>query len=141
MNPAPQRRHTTMTTNTSIRLNQIGRIIVPVGDQDRAIDFYCNTLGLEKTADVPFGEGSTERWVEVRLPGAETAIALAPPMGGPTGGVMTGISFDVDDAKAAHEELRAGGVDVDEYMPAAHGAPAMFFFRDVEGNTLHIVGA
>lgn len=125
-----------MSTTTNARVQRIGRVIVPVSDQDAAIGFYCDTLGFEKTADVPFGDG--HRWVEVAPPGAETGIGLTPPMGGPTG-VMTGISLDVDDAKAAHDELRAAGVDVDDHMPAADGAPSMFFFRDPDGNTLHIV--
>ena len=29
-----------------------------VRDQDAAINFYVNTLGFEKRADTPFGEGS-----------------------------------------------------------------------------------
>ncbi len=121
---------------TSTRLNHIARVIVSVSDQDRAIDFYCGTLGLEKTADVPYGDG--QRWVEVKLPGTQTAVALCPPMSGPAGGSMTGISFDVGDAAAAHADLKGAGVDVDDLMPAAEGAPAMFFFRDPDGNTLHI---
>ena len=134
----PTLRHTSMTATTDIQLSRIGRVIVPVSDQDAAIAFYCETLGLEKTADVPFGDG--QRWVEVAPSGAETGIGLAAPMGGPIG-VMTGISFDVDDAKVVHDRLRAGGVDVDDFMPPAEGAPAMFFFRDPDGNTLHIAQA
>jgi catechol 2,3-dioxygenase-like lactoylglutathione lyase family enzyme len=132
------RRPTGMTASTNTRIKKIGRVIVPVSDQDRALEFYCETLGCEKTFDEPYGDG--HRWVEVTPPGGETGIGLAPPMGGSTG-VMTGVSFDVDDAKAFHEELRAAGVDVDEYMPAGQGAPSMFFFRDRDGNTLHAVGA
>ena len=131
-------RPTDMTASTNTRIEKIGRVIVPVSDQERAIQFYCETLGCQKTFDAPYGDG--HRWVEVTPPGGGTAIGLAPPMEG-SGGVMTGISFDVDDAKAAHEELSAAGVDVDEYMPAGQGAPSMFFFRDPDGNTLHIVGA
>ena len=45
-----------------------GTVIVPVSDQDRAIEFYVETLGFEKRADIPFGGG--ERWVEVAPAGA-----------------------------------------------------------------------
>ena len=61
------------------RITQMGRVIVPVSDQDEAIAFYTSTLGFSLVADVPFGEG--ERWVEVAPPGGGTAIALTPPQG------------------------------------------------------------
>jgi len=41
-------------------------VCVTVADTDRAIDFYVNTLGFEKTVDVPMGDAG--RWVEVALP-------------------------------------------------------------------------
>ena len=45
-----------LTTN----ITQIGLVMVPVADQDRALAFYVETLGFEKRADVPFGDGY--RW-------------------------------------------------------------------------------
>ena len=48
-----------------------------VSDQDRMIEFYVATLGFEKRADVPFGNGY--RWVEVAPAGAVTTIAIVPP--------------------------------------------------------------
>jgi catechol 2,3-dioxygenase-like lactoylglutathione lyase family enzyme len=125
-------------TQTTTLVGEIGRVIVPVSDQDRAIDFYVGVLGGEKTADVPYGDGGSYRWVEVMPPGGRTAIAPCPPMGGgPSGGVMTGISFRTQDAAALHAHLREQGVDCDDLMPAGQGAPAMFFFRDPDGNPLH----
>ena len=121
---------------TSTRIKEIARVIVPVSDQDRALDFYVGTLGLEKVADVPYGDG--ERWIEVAPPGATTAIALSPPMGGPTG-VMTGISFRTADAGAIHADFESRGVDVDaEVQRMGDPVPPMFFFRDPDGNTLHV---
>jgi hypothetical protein len=35
-----------------------------VNDQDAALDFYTNKLGLEKTQDEPYGE-SGARWITV----------------------------------------------------------------------------
>ena len=49
------------------RITTVGRVIVSVTDQDRALDFYEGTLGFEKIADIPFGDGS--RWIEVQPPG------------------------------------------------------------------------
>src|SRR5258708_39562100 len=62
---------------TKLNISTVGRVCVTVGDTDRAIDFYVDTLGFEKVVDVPMGPGM--RWVEVALPGTKTTIALAPP--------------------------------------------------------------
>lgn len=120
---------------TSTRLAEIARVIMTVSDQDKALEFYVGTLGLEKIADELYGDG--DRWIEVAPPGARTAIALAAPMGGPIG-VMTGISFRTDDVEALHADFKARGVDVDEILRPGAPAPAMFFFRDPDGNTLHV---
>jgi catechol 2,3-dioxygenase-like lactoylglutathione lyase family enzyme len=117
------------------RLAEIARVIITVSDQDKALEFYVGTLGLEKIADEPYGDG--DRWIEVAPPGTPTAVALAAPMGGPVG-AMTGISFRTDDVDALHADFEARGVDVDEILRPGHPAPAMFFFRDRDGNTLHV---
>jgi catechol 2,3-dioxygenase-like lactoylglutathione lyase family enzyme len=68
------------TAQTSI--SQVGTMIIPVADQDQAIEFYVEKLGFEKRTDMPFGDG--DRWVEVAPPGAATTVALAiPPEGKP----------------------------------------------------------
>jgi len=69
-------------TKTSVV--KINTVVVPVADQDAAIAFYTDKLGLEKRVDIPFGNGY--RWVEVGPANAETTIAIAPPPEGkPTG--------------------------------------------------------
>ena len=74
---------------SKLNLTQVGRVCVTVADTDRAIDFYVDALGFEKTVDVPMGDAA--RWVEVALPGAPTTIALAPPpQGTEAGGSQTG---------------------------------------------------
>src|SRR5918912_240566 len=120
---------------TSTHITQIGRIIVPVSDQDRALDFYVETLGFEKRADIPFGEG--DRWLEVGPAGAATGLALMPPRPGATlGKDNTCIAFETTDIDAEHEMLREHGVDVDEPMGGEGPVPRMFFFRDPDGNNL-----
>ena len=125
-------------TQTKTRITEVGRVIVPVADQDRALEFYIGKLGFEKRMDVPYGDG--ERWVEVAPPGATTAIALVPPREGESAGVDTRISLTTEDADATHADLRTRGVDVDaEVMRMGDPVPPMFFFRDQDGNTLLIV--
>jgi catechol 2,3-dioxygenase-like lactoylglutathione lyase family enzyme len=120
------------------QITQLGRVIVPVSDQDQAIAFYTSKLGFSLVADVPFGEG--DRWVEVAPPGGGTAIALAPPQGEYQPGRMTGIALASADPRADHEELQETGVDVDAELMGGDGTvPLMFFFRDRDANQLMIV--
>ena len=44
-------------SKTATRISKVGTVCVPVSDQERAIEFYVETLGLEKRTDVPFGNG------------------------------------------------------------------------------------
>jgi catechol 2,3-dioxygenase-like lactoylglutathione lyase family enzyme len=125
-------------TTTSTRITQVGTVMVPVSDQDRAIAFYTDKLGFELRADIPFGNG--DRWVEVAPAGAATTVALVPPREGEAAGIETRIGFATDDADADHASLQAAGVDVDaEVMRMGDPVPPMFFFRDLDGNRFMIV--
>jgi catechol 2,3-dioxygenase-like lactoylglutathione lyase family enzyme len=130
-----------VVSKTATRIQKLGVVCVPVSDQERAIDFYVNTLGFEKRADVPFGEGEGYRWVEVAPAGAVTTIAIVPPPpGNPTGNVQTGIGLHTDDVEAVHADLKAAGADVDaEISRMGDPVPPMFWFRDPDGNSLMVV--
>ena len=134
-------------------INEVGTVFVPVTDQERALEFYLGTLGFEKRADFPYGDGS--RWIEVAPPGAVNTISLVPPSEGtPDGRDEACCAFATDDIDADHATLRARGVDVDEEI-ARKGkrrpgltsldvtigdpVPSQFFFRDSEGNRFLIV--
>src|SRR5262249_25938988 len=124
---------------STLNLTKVGRVCVTVADTDRAIDFYVDRLGFEKIVDEPMGDAG--RWVEVLLPGTETAIALAPPPPGQqAGGGQTGICLDTSDVDGDHAALKAAGVDVDEEV-SRYGdpVPPMFWLRDPDGNSLIIV--
>jgi catechol 2,3-dioxygenase-like lactoylglutathione lyase family enzyme len=119
-------------------VDQVATVMVPVADQDRAIEFYTEKLGFEKRADTPFGNG--DRWVEVAPAGAATTIALVLPMEGEEVGVDSRIALRSRDVDADHAALRERGVDVDpEVMRMGDPVPPMFFFRDVDGNRLLLV--
>src|ERR1700682_5293488 len=85
-----------MTTNTATQISQVATVIVPVSDQDRAIEFYSEKLGFEKRADIPLGPDY--RWVEVAPLGASTTIAIVPPREGEPTSVKTGIALKTEDA-------------------------------------------
>ena len=125
-------------TGTATHINAVGTVIVPVSDQDRAVEFFTEKLGFEKRSDTAYGDG--QRWVDVAPPGASTTVAVVPPMGETPVGGETGIAFATDDIDSDHADLRERGVDVDdEIMRMGDPVPPMFFFRDPDGNRYLIV--
>jgi len=124
-------------TETSTRISQVGTVIVPVSDQDKALDFYVGTLGFEKRIDVPYGDG--DRWIAVAPPGADTMVAIVPPREGEKAGIETRVGLTSDDVEADHETLKSKGVDVDDVMRMGDPVPDMFFMRDPDGNTFFVV--
>jgi catechol 2,3-dioxygenase-like lactoylglutathione lyase family enzyme len=110
---------------------------VPVADQERALDFYVNTLGFERRRDAPFGP---MRWIEVAPQSAAVSIALVATPTGSGLGVDTGIRLASTDADADHAALLAAGVDADpEVIRMGDSIPPMFTFRDPDGNQLVVV--
>jgi len=125
------------TTNSTVRINNMHAVGVPVTDQDRSLEFFVDTLGFETRMDVPM-PGRNVRWIEVAPPASSVSIALVAHVPLPVG-VETGIRFTTPDPEADHAELSARGVDVDEILRWP-GVPAMFSFRDPDGNGYELVG-
>src|SRR5262245_24061574 len=82
---------------------------VQVSDQDKAIQFYVNALGFEKTMDAPMD--ATSRWVVVTPPGAQTGIVLSKGFGPAAQEKFTGYIFSTDDLDATYATLRDRGVE------------------------------
>jgi lactoylglutathione lyase len=118
-------------------ISAIATIGIPVTDQDRALEFYSETLGLEKQLDVPLPQLGG-RWITVAPPGSATTIALVRAHDGVPAGVETGVRLTSPDAAAAHQRLRECGVDVGELL-RWEGVPPMFAFHDPDGNRLEII--
>src|SRR6185436_9020665 len=119
---------------------QLTAIIVE--DYDVAIAFFTRALGFELAEDSPArtNDGRPKRWVVVRPPGAETGILLARADGEGQGSAVgnqtagrVGFFLRVDDFGAAHERMRAAGV---EFVSAPRDEPygRVAVFVDVAGN-------
>ena len=117
-------------------ISDIRTIGIPVVDQEKALAFYVDKLGFETRLDVPMGEGA--RWIEVAPPGAAITVALIRAHDGLPAGVETGIRFTTPDADTNHADFLARGIDVDDVLRWP-GVPAMFAFRDQDGNGLEVV--
>ena len=118
-------------------ISTIATIGIPVTDQDRALEFYTETLGMDKQLDVPLPQMGG-RWITIAPPDGATTIALLRAHGGVPAGVETGIRLASPDAAAVHHRLRDRGVDVGELL-RWEGVPPMFAFRDPDGNGLEII--
>lgn len=127
----------------------ISRSQLFVLDQDEALRFYTDTLGLEVASDVDLG---FMRWLTVRVPGDPGREILLERPGPPamdeataaqvrdlvTKGAMGGwLCLTTDDARATFETLRSRGVDItDEPSPKPYGID--FGIRDPFGNAIRI---
>jgi predicted enzyme related to lactoylglutathione lyase len=112
---------------------------VLVSDQDRALDFYTNVLGLEKRAENPTPDGP--RFLTVGVKGQDFMLVLWPGTPGQAqlvqGGIPASVTIETDDIRKTYEELKSRGVefetDVLEF-PWGHVAQ----FLDPDGNRLQI---
>ncbi len=111
-------------------------ISVPVRDQDRALEFYTTRLGFAVATDQPFDD--KQRWIELRIPGANTGLVLFTPDGHEDRiGSFQGISFYADDVDATYHALAATGVEFTGPPQRADWGTAAIF-KDPDGNTFVI---
>lgn len=117
-----------------------------VHDQDVALAFYRDVLGLEVRSDVPFEDF---RWLTVGAPGQDVEIVLAPPEMGPdrdvdtlrsllAKGQLPGVMFQVDDLDATFERARAAGTEIMQEPTDMFYGVRDCAFRDPSGNHLRI---
>jgi predicted enzyme related to lactoylglutathione lyase len=127
----------------------ISRSQIFVLDQDEALDFYVNVLGLELSADLDLG---FMRWLTVCVPGDPSREILLERPGPPaldpdtaaqvrellTKGAGGGwLCLTTDDAQSTFETLKGRAVDItDEPSPKPYGID--FGIRDPFGNAIRI---
>ena len=105
---------------------------IPVGDQDAALKFYTESLGLKVVTDQPFTE--KQRWIELMIPGADTGVALFTPEGHEKRiGEFQSISFWCEDVFATADALKKKGVEFTK-EPAAESWESAAVFKDPDGN-------
>jgi catechol 2,3-dioxygenase-like lactoylglutathione lyase family enzyme len=105
---------------------------IPVSDQDRALEFFTEKLGFKVATDHPFDDN--QRWIELRIPGADTRLVLFTPQGQEDRvGTFSNLSFLADDVERTHQELVGRGVEfTQEPQKADWGTAAVF--KDPDGN-------
>jgi catechol 2,3-dioxygenase-like lactoylglutathione lyase family enzyme len=129
-------------------LKQLTNTQVWVRNQDEALAFYTEKLGLELREDVTVPEMGNFRWLTVGVPGQpDVAITLMAVPGPPVfeestreqihsllaKGAAGGLFFSTDDCRASYEELKGRGVEFSqEPTEQPYGIDAGF--RDPSGN-------
>jgi predicted enzyme related to lactoylglutathione lyase len=89
-------------------------------------------MGFKVATDQPFTP--KQRWIEIMIPGADTAMALFTPEGHEDRiGTFQSISFWCDDVFATTEALKQRGV-VFTKDPKAESWGTVAIFRDPDGN-------
>lgn len=119
---------------TKTDITGVRTVSIPVDDQDAALRFYVDTLGFTTLRDNPTPDGG--RWIELAPGNDDVIVTLEPAAPNVTRGAI-GIGFTTEDAEAAHSKLQAAGVDPDDILRWP-GVPAMFAFRDPDGNAFSI---
>ena len=112
-----------------------------VHDQDAALAFYTNKVGMSVQSDVTIPEMGNFRWLAVSpADQPDVSIVLMAIPGPPVlmgKGAASGIFLTTDDCRAAYEELKSRGVEfIDEPEERPYGIDAGF--RDPSGNHIRL---
>ena len=123
-----------------------------VHDQDEALAFYTEKLGMEVRSDVTLAEMGNFRWLTVAPPGQEdVAITLMAIPGPPVMDEQTAdevrslmskgfagtVFLTTDDVRRDYEELKGRGVEfTDEVEERPYGIDSGF--RDPSGNAIRL---
>jgi catechol 2,3-dioxygenase-like lactoylglutathione lyase family enzyme len=129
-------------------LKKLTNAQVWVHDQDEALAFYTEKLGMELRDDVTVPELGNFRWLTVGVPGQPDVAITLMAIPGPqvfeaetraqiealmAKGVSGGLFFSTDDIQATYEELKGRGVEFQqEPTQQPYGMDAGF--RDPSGN-------
>lgn len=119
-----------------------------VKDQDEALRFYTEKLGLEKRADQTFGPDDGRRWLTVAAGGDQIVEIVLEPLDWSDGedadrqeamiGHQQALAFSVDDCHETYETLRDRGVEFElEPEERPYGIEAVA--NDLYGNGVVLV--
>jgi uncharacterized glyoxalase superfamily protein PhnB len=123
-----------------------------VHDQDEALAFYTEKLGMEVRTDVTLAEMGDFRWLSVGPPGQEDVAIVLMAIPGPpmmdadttqqvedlmAKGFAGTVFLTTDDCQASYEELSARGVEFTE-PPEQRPYGIDSGFRDPSGNSFRL---
>ena len=117
-------------------LKKVVYVGLMVSDQDKALDFYTNVIGLEKRGDYPTPNGP--RFLTVGVEGQDFDLVLWPgkPARADLGSAV--YTIEVENCREAFETLKSRGVmfEPPEVFEFPWGYVARF--QDPDGNLLQV---
>jgi predicted enzyme related to lactoylglutathione lyase len=117
-------------------LKKVVYVALLVSDQDKALDFYTNVIGLEKRLDSPTPGGP--RFLTVGVNGQDFELVLWPgtPARAELGSAV--YTIEVNDIRIAFETLKSRGVTFEppDILEFPWGSVARF--QDPDGNRLQV---
>jgi catechol 2,3-dioxygenase-like lactoylglutathione lyase family enzyme len=131
---------------------KISNAQVWVHDQEEALAFYTEKLGMEVSADVTLPEMGDFRWLTVSPPGQEDVSIVLMAIPGPpmmdeettrqieelmAKGYAGTVFLTTDDCRADYERLKARGVEFTE-APEDRPYGIDSGFRDPSGNSIRL---
>jgi uncharacterized glyoxalase superfamily protein PhnB len=134
-------------------LKSLATAMVWVHDQDEALAYYTDKVGLEVREDVTVPEMGNFRWLTVGVPGQEDVAIVLMAIPGPpvfdeqtreqiqelmAKGASGGLFFTTDDCRETYEELKSRGVEF-QGEPTEQPYGIDVGFRDPSGNQARVV--
>jgi uncharacterized glyoxalase superfamily protein PhnB len=134
-------------------LKSLATAMVWVHDQDEALAYYTDKVGLEVREDVTVAEMGNFRWLTVGVPGQEDVAIVLMAIPGPpvfdeqtreqiqelmAKGASGGLFFTTDDCRGTYDELKARGVEF-QGEPTEQPYGIDVGFRDPSGNQSRVV--
>jgi predicted enzyme related to lactoylglutathione lyase len=129
----------TTTIGGTAVLEKVFYTSVLVSDQDKALDFYTNVVGLEQRVENPTPDGP--RFLTVGVKGDDFQLVLWPGTPGQAqpvqGRIPASITIETEDCRKTFEELKSRGVQFEtDVLEYPWGSVALF--QDPDGNRLQI---
>jgi uncharacterized glyoxalase superfamily protein PhnB len=122
-----------------------------VHDQEEALAFYTEKVGMEVRADVTLPEMGDFRWLTVGMPDQDVSVVLMAIPGSPVMDAQTSqqvsdlmakgfagtVFLATDDCRSSYEELKGRGVEFSE-APEERPYGIDSGFRDPSGNSIRL---
>jgi catechol 2,3-dioxygenase-like lactoylglutathione lyase family enzyme len=129
--------HVVVGVEEVVMLKNLMFVTIYVSDQDRALAFYTEQLGLEMGFDNPTAEG---RFLTVAPSDKSVQIVLWPgnPGQGPVGVAPGPVFIASDDLRKEFEVLRSRGVEFVEPEPVDYAFGIRATALDPDGNRIEL---
>jgi catechol 2,3-dioxygenase-like lactoylglutathione lyase family enzyme len=119
-----------MDTNNDAVSNGLAIVSIPVKDQEKSKRFYNEVLGFPIARDADFRPDA--KWIELKVPGTKTNIALVTWFTNMPPGSVSGIVLVTGDIESAFQTLRTRGLETSAVQSAPWGK--YLTFSDPDGN-------